>query len=178
MTGRLPLVPEVEKIQAAVGKPLEPYQGKGQPLSDVAEAVFNAKRLFLFVSGVVSQKLMPDAERITEEQEALAWMADMIMEIYALESAHLRAVKRIEAADDRASLHEDVARYQMAESTINVERSARDLIDGYFAADSRTTNLKIVRKFADWPHVNKVAVGHRLAQAAVAAEKYPFEVFD
>ena len=64
----------------------------------------------------------------------------------------------------------------MAESTINLERAARDLIDGYFADGSRSTNLKFVRKLAEWPHANKVEIGRRLAHAAVAAEKYPFEV--
>jgi alkylation response protein AidB-like acyl-CoA dehydrogenase len=175
MTGRLPLVAEVEKLQRAASDPLETYQGKGQPLADVAEAVFHAKRLFLFVSGAVTQRFIPDMEKLSDEQEALAWMADMIMEIYALESSHLRAVKRIAAGDERASLHEDIARYQLAESAIRIERSARDLIDGYFADDGRTINLKILRTFANWPHVNKVEIGHRLAEAAVAAEKYPFD---
>ena len=177
ITGRSPLILEAQQIQqAAVLNPVERYEGNEGPLSDVAEAVFNAKRLFLFISGLVAQKFMPDMEKFSNQQEALSWMADMIMEIYALESTLLRAVKRIQARDHTASLHEDVARYQMAESTINLERAARDLIDGYFADGSRSTNLKFVRKLAEWPHANKVEIGRRLAHAAVAAEKYPFEV--
>jgi alkylation response protein AidB-like acyl-CoA dehydrogenase len=176
MTGRLPLVAEVQKIQAAVLNPLETYEGNGQPLSDVAEAVFNAKRLFLFVSGVIAQKFMPNMEKISEEQEALAWMADMIMEIYALESAYLRARKRLAAGDQNAGAHEDVTRYQMAESTVAIEKSARELIDGFFTDDSRTTNQKIVKKFAKWPHVNKIEIGRRIAKTAVEKENYPFEV--
>jgi hypothetical protein len=177
ITGRSPLILEAQKIQqAAVLNPVERYEGNEGPLSDVAEAVFNAKRLFLFISGLVAQKFMPDMEKFSNQQEALSWMADMIMEIYALESTLLRADKRIQARDHTASLHEDVARYQMAESTINLERAARDLIDGYFADGSRNTNLTFVRKLAEWPHANKVEIGRRLAHAAVAAEKYPFEV--
>lgn len=176
MTGRLALVPAVQKIQAAVLNPLEPYDGNGQPLSDIAEAVFNAKRLFLFVSGVIAQKFMPDMEKISHEQEALAWMADILMEIYALESSYLRARKRIAAGDENASAHEDVARYQLAESTAVIDNAAKDLINGFFTDDSQATNHKIVKKFSKWPHVNKIEIGRRIAKFAVEKEKYPFEV--
>ena len=177
MMGRLALAPEIERMQAAVDNSAEPYEATGRPLSDVAEALFNAKKLFLIISGVLTNRFKADIKQLTHAQEALAWMADMIIEIYALESTYLRAVKRIEAGDDNASLHEDVARYQLTESTIRLERSARDLIDGYDTGQSRTKNLQMVRDLSKWPHVNKVEVGRQLAKAAVAAEQYPFEVW-
>ncbi len=90
LSGRSPLIAEAQKIQQAAARdPVEPYEGNGGSLSDVAEAVFNAKRLFLFISEVVAQKFMPDMEKFSDQQEALTWMADMIMEIYAMESTHL-----------------------------------------------------------------------------------------
>lgn len=176
MKGRLALIPELQKIQAAVLSPLEPYEANGKPLSDVAEAVFNAKRLFLFVSGALSQKFMPELDKLTREQEALAWMADIIMQIYALESTYLRALKRLQAGDPNAAAHEDVARFQMGLSTAIIEDCARNLIDGYFADDSRRTNLSILKKFSKWPHVNQVEIGRRLAQAAIDREDYPFAI--
>jgi alkylation response protein AidB-like acyl-CoA dehydrogenase len=176
LTGRLPLIQAVARIQAVVLSPIEPYDGGGKPLADVAEALFNAKRLYLFVGGVVAQKFMPDMERIGKEQEALAWMADIIMHIYALESAYLRAVKRIQAGDPRAEQYSDVVRYQMAESTEIIEESAKNLIDGYFIDDTRKTHLSIIRKFAKWPHVNRVEIGRRIARATSEAEGYLFEV--
>ncbi|MCA9449024.1 MAG: acyl-CoA dehydrogenase, partial [Candidatus Omnitrophica bacterium] len=176
MKGRLALIPEVQKIQEAVLNPLEPFEGNGKPLADVAEAVFNAKRILLFVSGVLTQKFMPEIDKLTKEQEALAWMADIITQIYALDSTYLRAVKRVQAGDANASQHEDVARYQMALSTAIIEDSAKNLIDGYFEDDSRRTNLSILRKFSKWPHVNQVAIGRRIAQAAIDREDYPFAV--
>ena len=102
MTGRLALIPEVQKIQDEVLSPLEPFEGNGNPLPDVAEALLNAKRLFLFVSGVIAQKFMPNVDKIIGEQEALAWMADIIIEIYALESTYLRALKRAKVGDNNA----------------------------------------------------------------------------
>lgn len=177
ITGRSPLIADAQKIQQEMAQNgAKPYEGCAAPLPDVAAAVVNAKRLFLFVSGLIAQRFLPDMEKFTHQQEALAWLADMIIEIYALESTYLRAVKRTQAHDDTAVLHEDVARYRMAESTFNLERSARDLIAGYFADGSRNKNLAIVRTLAEWPYANKVEIGRRLAHAAVAIEKYPFEV--
>ncbi|MCB9782498.1 MAG: acyl-CoA dehydrogenase family protein [Candidatus Omnitrophica bacterium] len=176
MKGRLALIPEVQKIQEAVLNPIEPYDGGGKPLSDVAEAVFNSKRILLFVSGVLSQKFMPELDKLTQEQEALSWMADIITQIYALESTYLRALKRIQSGDSNASQHEDVARYQMALSTAIIEDCAKSLIDGYFEDDSRRTNLSILKKFSKWPHVNTVEIGRRIAQAAIDREDYPFAI--
>lgn len=175
MTGRLSLMQEAQKIKESVrGMPPRPTSN-GSPLADVAQAVAHAKGLFLLLCGAIADKFMPDLEAINSQQEALAWMADMMMEIYALESSYLRAVKRMAAGDDAASLHEDAARYQMAESTGNLQRSARELIDGCFADDQRVTILNASGGFAAWPHVNKVEIGRRLARAAAMAEKYPFE---
>jgi alkylation response protein AidB-like acyl-CoA dehydrogenase len=176
LTGRLPLIQAVQKIQSAVLEAPQPFDGGGRPLSDVAEALFNAKRIYLFVGGVVAQKFMPDMERIAREQEAMGWMAEIILWIYALESAYLRALKRIDAGDSIAGQHEETVRYLLSEATVHIEQAARDLIDGYFTDDSRKTNLAILRKFAKWPHVNRVELGRRVAKSCVDAGHYAFEV--
>jgi len=176
MSGRLPLIQAVQKLQSEVLSPLQHYEGDGKPLADVAEALFNAKRIFLFVAGVVSQRFMPEMEKISHEQEALAWLADITIQIYALESAYLRAVKRIEAGDSSARQHEDVVRFQASEATAIIERRAKELIDGYFEGETRRTNMQILKKFAKWPHINRVELGRRIAGDSVDLERYAFEV--
>ncbi|MEZ6073247.1 MAG: acyl-CoA dehydrogenase family protein [Pirellulales bacterium] len=177
MTGRLPLTAEIQKALTDGGSATSNGAG-GAALADVAEALASAKRLFMFVSTMLSRS--GDAAGMTnlnEHQEALAWLADVIIEIYALESTYLRAMRRIEAGDDEASLHEDVARYQMAISAGRLDRAARALVDGFSSVDSWAANLQTIRQIGTWPRVNQVEIGRRLALAAVDVERYPFEVF-
>jgi alkylation response protein AidB-like acyl-CoA dehydrogenase len=176
MTGRLALMPAIQKIQNEVLSPLEPFDSNGNPLPDVAEALHNAKRLFLFISGVVGQKFMAAPDKIMNEQEALAWMADMVMEIYALESAYLRALKRARAGDASADKHAQVVRYRMGDSLRLIEDTAKKLVDGFFADDSRRTNLQVIKKFAKWPHVNQIELGRSIAAHAIDREQYPFDI--
>ncbi len=124
MAGRLPLATDGELVPTAGYETSAPGEPTRQPLADVAKAIQGGKRMFLFVAGLLAQKFASDMKEISSQQEALAWLAEMIMEIYAVESTYLRAMKRIEADDNLAALHEDVARYQLATSTRSLERCA------------------------------------------------------
>src|SRR6202050_5094621 len=55
--------------------------------------VAQAKKLGLFVAGAATQKYM---QAIQEQQEVMGAIADMTIEIYAMESAVLRTQKMVE----------------------------------------------------------------------------------
>ena len=62
----------------------------GEPLAREAEALASAKKMALFAAGVASQRFMT---ALQEQQEVMADLADIITQVYALESALLRARK-------------------------------------------------------------------------------------
>jgi alkylation response protein AidB-like acyl-CoA dehydrogenase len=63
------------------------------PLAEERKLVAQAKKLGLFVSGAATQKYM---QTIQDQQEVMGAIADMTIEIYAMESAVLRAQKMVE----------------------------------------------------------------------------------
>ena len=59
------------------------------------EMVETAKKIALFVAGVAVRNYMT---KLADEQEILAMISDMVIEIFAMESALLRALKTMEKA--------------------------------------------------------------------------------
>lgn len=175
-TGRLALLQAIQQAQKAVlERPPEPST-VGGPLGDIQAAIPNAKRIFHLLVGLVSQKFLPDLEKLVEEQEILAAFADLVIQLYVLESVTLRAAKRIGQGDSKAALHETVVRYQAAECFEKIDRISSSLIDSVFRDDARLTHRAIVRKWSHWPHLNRVELGRLLARACTSAEGYPFAV--
>jgi len=70
----------------------------GELLAREAEVLTSAKKIALFAAGVASQRFMAALE---EQQEVMADLADMIAQVYALESALLRARKLASAGRPR-----------------------------------------------------------------------------
>ena len=63
------------------------------PLAEERKLVAQAKKLGLFAAGAATQKYM---QAIQDQQEVMGAIADMMIEIYAMESAVLRAQKIVE----------------------------------------------------------------------------------
>src|SRR5947209_8416592 len=94
MSGKLALMPAIKQLMDDVmAGPLEKEEREG-PLAEEQNLLANAKKLTLFVAGAATQKYM---QQIAEEQEVMGSIADMIIEVFAMESAILRAEKMAEA---------------------------------------------------------------------------------
>ena len=71
------------------------YEG---PLAAERQILANAKKLTLFAAGAAAQKY---PTQLPEQQEIMADLADMTMQVFALESALLRARKKSRSAADK-----------------------------------------------------------------------------
>ncbi len=101
MTGRLPLIEAVGRVRAEAADPGDP-PAPPSPLAAVGHLLENAKKAVLLVAGLAAEKF---TTAIKEEQEVLGRLADMIIQIFSLESGWLRAKKvGPDPADDRALL--------------------------------------------------------------------------
>src|SRR5216117_1656915 len=90
MTGQLPLMPAIKKLMDEVlSGPSLGDEVEGL-LAEEQKLVASAKKLGLFAAGAATQKYM---QGIQDQQEIMGAIADMVMEIYAMESALLRTQK-------------------------------------------------------------------------------------
>jgi butyryl-CoA dehydrogenase len=124
----------------------------------------------LFAAGVASQKFMT---ALQDEQEVMADLADSISQIYALESALLRARK---LADGRRSSAEVTAAMTglLADDTMALaEQAARRVLAACAQGDMLHTQLAILLRLARFTPGDAVAMSRTVAQAALALERYP-----
>jgi butyryl-CoA dehydrogenase len=92
MSGQLPLLSAIKKLMDEVTQPssLDGRGETGEVLAREAEALASTKKVALFAAGVASQRFMT---ALQDQQEVMADLADIIMQVYALESSLLRAKK-------------------------------------------------------------------------------------
>src|ERR1700719_753171 len=82
MSGQLPLMPAIKKLMDEVlSGPSAGDEFEG-PLADEQKLVASAKKLGLFAAGAATQKYMMQIE---QQQEVMGAIADMVIEVYAME---------------------------------------------------------------------------------------------
>jgi butyryl-CoA dehydrogenase len=141
-----------------------------EPLARETAVLTAVKKMALFAAGVASQKFMT---ALQDEQEVMADLADSISQIYALESALLRARK---LADGRRSSAEVTAAMTglLADDTMALaEQAARRVLAACAQGDMLHTQLAILRRLARFTPGDAVAMSRTVAQAALALERYP-----
>jgi hypothetical protein len=131
-----------------------------------------AKKVALMCLGVSAQKF---GEALAEQQEVLAHFADVAMEVYALESALLRA-RKLQAArgDDAAALAAAAVRCYAQSAIDQVEASARYLLSAVEEGDTLRTYLAALRRLTRREAVNTVALRRQVAGETLERGGYPF----
>src|SRR5579864_690570 len=90
MGGQLPLIPAAMKLadEILAGPSFE--ETPEGVLAEEARVLANAKKMFLQAAGGAVQKFR---EKLADEQELIAALSDIVMEVYAMESCLLRTQK-------------------------------------------------------------------------------------
>ncbi|HEX6988718.1 MAG TPA: acyl-CoA dehydrogenase family protein, partial [Bacillota bacterium] len=109
MKGEVPLMEALGRVQQELASlsPLAGMGGAGDPLQALRGQVEGARKAALMVAGLGVQKYMMQVE---EQQEFLAAAGDLAIELFAAESAVIRAQKAAAAGHPEAALHGALAR--------------------------------------------------------------------
>jgi butyryl-CoA dehydrogenase len=170
MSGQLPLMPAIKKLMDEVlSGPSMGDEIEG-PLAEERKQVANAKKLGLFVSGAATQKYMAT---IQDQQEVMGAIADMTIEIYAMESAVLRAQKLVELKGEAAAaLPIAMTQVYMTQALDKIEAAARKVIADVAEGDMLRTQLAIVRRLAKHEPFNTIPLRQQIAQKTMERGKY------
>src|SRR6185437_16923034 len=90
MSGKLALMPAIKQLMDEVMAGPASKEDREGALSAEINLLASAKKMTLFAAGAAAQRYMA---AISEEQEIMGAIADMVIEVYAMESAILRAEK-------------------------------------------------------------------------------------
>jgi alkylation response protein AidB-like acyl-CoA dehydrogenase len=138
-------------------------------LGDETRLVAACKRVALMVLGTAMQTY---GEKLSDEQEILSYAADVLIDIYAAESAVLRARRAAAARDPRTALHEAAARTFVNDAAQRIESAARQALAAMAEGDNLRVLLTALRRLLKIAPVNTVALRRMLADAVVATGRY------
>ncbi len=172
MSGQLPLMVAIKRVMDEVMEPpgFDAGGDVDQPLGREAAVLSAAKKITLFSTGVASQRFMT---ALADEQEVMADLCEMIMQVFALESAWLRALKLVEAEKSSAATAVAMTGLLADESMALAERAARRVLAACSDGDMLRTQLVILRRLARFTPGNAVAQSRIVARNAIALERYP-----
>src|SRR2546427_809774 len=173
MSGTLPLMAAGQKLQEEIlaGPSLE--EAPSGVLAEEERAVANAKKIFLQAAGGAVLKYR---DKMAEEQELIGALANIVMEIYAMESTLLRTQKAVQARGEPAvSAMADATRVFLYDASDRLERDARRALAAVNEGDMLTPQLAVLRRFTRRTPVDTIALRRRVAAAVQAGDKYPFE---
>jgi hypothetical protein len=131
------------------------------------------KKAFLLAAGAALEK---HRDRLADQQEIVAALADIVMECYGIESS-LRRVQKAEAAGrlQSSSAMADAARVFLHDATGRAETGARMVLAAVLDGDMLRTQLAVLRRFLKREPVDTVAMRQRIAAAVQTGDRYPFE---
>jgi butyryl-CoA dehydrogenase len=169
ISGQLPLMSAIKQIMEEVlsGPAADEVEGL---LGVEKKLVFSMKKLGLFAAGVATQKYM---QAIQDQQEIMGAIADITMEIYAMESALLRTHKIASLrGENAAALPLGMTRLYIAHAAEKIESSARKVIAAVSEGDTLRTQLSILRRLAKHDPFNVIDLEQQVAAAIIQHGKY------
>ena len=173
MGGQLALIPAAMKLADEIlAGPSFEETGDGV-LAAETTVVANCKKIFLQSAGGAVQKYR---EKLADEQELVAALSNIVMEIYAMESSLLRAQKAANAKGQAAAQPMiDAARVFITDAAERVEHEAKRSVAALHEGDMLTTQMSVLRRFAKRAPVDTIALRRNVAKAVQSQDRYPFE---
>ncbi len=151
-------------VKAAKGLMEEILAGpslSGGTESEERRIVRNAKKIALLLLGSAFEKFGPAME---EQQEVLAGIADVVMEVLAMESSLLRAEKTSAGADMTAVILRD--------GMTRIEGFARPVLAACGEGDALRSKMTVLRRFAKHEPVDSIGIRRRIADRLLSAGHY------
>ncbi|MCD5413036.1 MAG: acyl-CoA dehydrogenase family protein [Dehalococcoidia bacterium] len=150
-------------------EPVSPSMEDG-PLGYQKKLVDMSKKIFLLTSGGVAQKY---GKAMAEQQEILGLLSDIAIEIFAMESGLLRALKSVESSgEEQAKTKIDMVCVYVNDAMKRIDDYATQILAAMETGDVLYTQLGAMRKLSRLMPINTVAVRREIAERLIEAERY------
>jgi len=161
--GQLGLHAAVRAVADEVMSPSMPAEPAGSLGAELA-ALAQAKKALLFTAGSAIQKFV---DTIRDEQEVLMHISNIVMEIFAMDTAIHRLMKK-----NSADPHTDVARTFINDAMSRIEFSAKQVLAAAAEGDTLRAQLAALRRLFRWTPINTVKARQRIADFLIDSGRY------
>lgn len=172
MAGIVPLIPAATKLAEEVLAGPSFEEASSGSFAEEERSLVQAKKIFLLASGTAVQKFR---DQLADKQEIVAALANIVMDVYAMESSLRRAQKAAASRGSAASVMGDGARAFIYDAMDRVEKEARTALAATVDGDTLITQLAVLRRFAKHAPLDTIALRRQVADAVLAQDRYPFE---
>jgi DNA-directed RNA polymerase subunit N (RpoN/RPB10) len=170
--GAFDLIPAFKDVYEEIEK-LE-LVGSEEPenLNAQKKLIEITKNICLFVLGMAYQKY---ENNVREEQELIGMMSDMIIEIYACESALLRSQKILHSkTPERATIPIKMTEVLFHDSIEKICFLAREALEAIENGDLLEKHLEAIKKLMVSPLINTVKLRKNIANEMIQYGRYAF----
>ncbi|MFP5112757.1 acyl-CoA dehydrogenase family protein [Bacillaceae bacterium C204] len=167
--GELPIFQKAMALQEELMM-LMPEEPGDEPLAQEKYLVKNAKKIALLAAGLAAQKF---GKALDKEQEVLANIADLISNVYAMESVVLRTEKGIAKTGlDKNKQKLLYTQIYCQEAFNELEAIAKETLVAVEQGDTLRMMLSSLRKFTRHTPINVIAKKREAADVIIDAERY------
>ncbi|MFD2215946.1 acyl-CoA dehydrogenase family protein [Metabacillus endolithicus] len=169
MKGELPLFQKAQSLQEELMMLMPEEVGEGT-LEQEKYLLKNAKKIGILIAGLAAQKY---GKELQKEQEVLVNIADIVSNVYAMESAILRTEKAIakngEAKNKQKLLYTQV---YCQEAFNEIEAHAKESLIAVESGDSLRMMMSALRKFTRHTPINVIGKKREIAAAIIDKNAY------
>ncbi|MEK3745641.1 acyl-CoA dehydrogenase family protein [Brevibacillus sp. FSL K6-0770] len=169
MKGELPLMQVATSLQAELMS-YYPEEIEDAPLAVEKHLLGMTRKIILMVAG---SALMKYQQAISKEQELLAFAADMLIELYAMDSIVKRTEKAVAANGLEAEQHKlALTAVYVHEAFDRVEAWAKEALAAMEEGDELRLRLSILKKLTRRTPINTVGLKRAIADRVIEAGGY------
>ncbi|AZB44320.1 acyl-CoA dehydrogenase [Bacillus sp. FJAT-42376] len=169
MKGELPLLQKAQALQEELMMLMPEEVGEGT-LEQEKHLLKNAKKIGIMIAGLAAQKY---GKELQKEQEVLVNIADIVSNIYAMESAILRTEKAIAATGESKNSQKLLYTQVYCQEAFNeIEAHAKESLIAIETGDSLRMMISALRKFTRYTPINVIAKKREIAAAIIDANRY------
>ncbi len=173
MTGKVPLMERYPEIEARVkaGQAID-FAGESIPaeLRDAVNALERAKDATAYSATRVAMKYM---QALENEEEFIEYLANLLIEIYGVDSALARATQAVRRGDENSAVHVQLAQLATWLAFSRIRLNLDQLIMTNNEPDKAEKELARVRAYVGDYTLNGVALQRELAALIVEKQGYP-----
>ncbi len=170
MKGELPLL---QVIQQATQDLLTFRPEMTEPegtLEKEKKLVSMAKKIALLAAGAAVQKYM---EKLGNQQEIIAMISDIIIEIFAMESALLRTLKKVQKeGEEKSEIQIAVTRIYINDAFAKAEWLAKQIFASLAEGEELRTQLMALKRLSRNTPINTVVLRRQIADSVIPLARY------
>jgi alkylation response protein AidB-like acyl-CoA dehydrogenase len=170
LKGELPLLAVIKKATEELLTFRPEFGEAEETLEKEKKLVSMAKQIGLLAAGAATQKYM---EKLAGQQELVALISDIIIEVFAMESALLRTLKKVQKeGEDKSSTHIAVTRVYVNDAFARVEWMAKQIFAAVAEGEELRTQLMALKRLAKNTPLNTIALRREIADTVIPLGRY------